>query len=118
MSSQMISLYVGEHPALSFRGLYQRRPQHEDGRLIAQELVRLGEHIGQPIETRVMAGAKPENVILAALERENFDLLVMGVMFRPSEGRLYFGPKVDHILRNARCALAVVVTPELTGPRD
>jgi hypothetical protein len=37
---------------------------------------------------------------------------VMGVTFRPSERRLYFGPKVEYILRNARCAFAVVVTPE------
>ena len=45
-------------------------------------------------------------------EKGGFDLLVMGVMFRPSERRLYFGPKVEYILRNARCAFAVVVTPE------
>jgi hypothetical protein len=41
---------------------------------------------------------------------------VMGVMFRPSERRLYFGPKVEYVLRNARCAFAVVVTPEISRP--
>ncbi|HVC43934.1 MAG TPA: cation:proton antiporter [Candidatus Binataceae bacterium] len=116
-SARITSLYVSENPALSLRGFYRRRGQPEDGRLIAQEVARLGAHIDVPVETRVAAGAKPENVILAAVERENFDLLVMGVMFRPSEGRLYFGPKVDHILRNVRCAVAVVVTPE-PAPRD
>jgi hypothetical protein len=36
----------------------------------------------------------------------------MGVQIRPAERGLSFGPKVEHILRNARCAVAVVVTPE------
>ncbi|MGD0075188.1 MAG: hypothetical protein ABSD31_12750 [Candidatus Binataceae bacterium] len=39
-------------------------------------------------------------------------MLVIGVMFRPSNRRLYFGPKVEYVLRNARCAFVVVVTPE------
>jgi nucleotide-binding universal stress UspA family protein len=47
-----------------------------------------------------------------AADRGGFDLLVMGVQFRPAERGLYFGPKVEHILRNARCAVAVVVSPE------
>jgi len=36
----------------------------------------------------------------------------MGVQVRPAERGLYFGPKVEHILRRARCAVAVVVTLE------
>jgi nucleotide-binding universal stress UspA family protein len=48
----------------------------------------------------------------SAAEKGGFDLLVIGVMFRPSNRRLYFGPKVEYVLRNARCAFVVVVTPE------
>jgi nucleotide-binding universal stress UspA family protein len=80
-------------------------------------LRQLGEQVGVKLETRVESGAKPENTILAAAEKGGFDLLVMGVMFRPSERRLYLGPKVEYVLRNARCAFAVVVTPEITPPR-
>ncbi len=69
------------------------------------------------MEARVDSGGKTENAILNAAEKGGFDLLVMGVMFRPSERRLYFGPKVEYVLRNARCAFAVVVTPELTSTR-
>ena len=71
------------------------------------------EELGVRLETLVVSGSRPENAIVAAAERGQFDLLVLGVQLRPAERRLFFGPKVEHILRNARCALAVVVTPEL-----
>jgi nucleotide-binding universal stress UspA family protein len=39
-------------------------------------------------------------------------MLVMGVLYRSSEQRLYFGPKVRQILRNVRCSVALVVPPQ------
>jgi hypothetical protein len=36
----------------------------------------------------------------------------MGVLYRSFEQRLYFGPKVDRLLRRVKCAVAVVVFPE------
>ena len=81
------------------------------------ELGNFGEQIGIHLDARVESGGKTENTILSEADRGGFDLLVMGVMLRPSERRLYFGPKVEHVLRNARCAFAVVVTPEITSPR-
>jgi nucleotide-binding universal stress UspA family protein len=51
-------------------------------------------------------------VILSVSEREKFDLLVMGVLFRSSEERLFFGPKVREILRRAKCAVALIVPPQ------
>ncbi len=79
---------------------------------IVDELRQLGQQVGVKLEARIESGGKPESTILTAAEKGGFDLLVMGVMFRPSERGLYFGPKVEYVLRNARCAFAVVVTPE------
>jgi nucleotide-binding universal stress UspA family protein len=114
--AQMTALYVREGPALQLRDFYRRRVTPADGAPIAEELRQLGEQVGVKLETRVESGAKPENTILAAADKGHFDLLVMGVMFRPAERRLYLGPKVEYVLRNARCAFAVVVTPEISRP--
>jgi hypothetical protein len=50
---------------------------------------------------------------LRDLDIGHFDLLLMGVLYRSVDQRVYFGPKVERILRDfARCAVAVVVSPD------
>ena len=116
--ASVTALHIKEGPTLPvLRDLYRRRNTVEDGAPIVEELRQLGEQIGVRLEARVDSGGKTESAILNAADKGGFDLLVMGVMFRPSERRLYFGPKVEYVLRNARCAFAVVVTPELTSTR-
>ena len=111
--AQITALYVKEGPTVTLRDFYRRRPTAPaDGAPIVEELRQLGRQVGVRLETRVEAGARPESAILNVADKGGFDLLVMGVTFRPSEQRLYFGPKVEYILRNTRCAFAVVVTPE------
>jgi nucleotide-binding universal stress UspA family protein len=113
--AKMTALYVKEGPILPLlRDLYRRRITPEDGSPIVDELRQFGEQIGINLDARVESGGKTENTILSMTEKGDFDLLVMGVLFRPSERRLYFGPKVEYVLRNARCAFAVVVTPEIS----
>ncbi|HEY1852308.1 MAG TPA: cation:proton antiporter [Candidatus Binataceae bacterium] len=112
------ALHIKEGPTLPvLRDLYRRRNAVEDGAPIVEELRQIAEQVGVKLEARVDSSGKTENAILNAAEKGGFDLLVMGVMFRPSERRLYFGPKVEYVLRNTRCAFAVVVTPELTSTR-
>ncbi len=111
--ARITALYVKEGPTVTLRDFYRRRVSApEDGAPIVEELRQLGQQVGVELEARIESGGKPESTILNAAEKGGFDLLVMGVTFRPSERRLYFGPKVEYILRNARCAFAVVVTPE------
>jgi nucleotide-binding universal stress UspA family protein len=109
----LTTLYVRETPLISLRGIYLRRDSrarfqsmemHDELRAYAQEFE-------VDIDTQVATGNRPETAILTAADRGKFDLLVMGVLFRPSETHLYFGPKVEHVLRNAACAVAVVVLP-------
>lgn len=88
----------------------------DEGREFVDEISRLGLEIGVEVETRLTSGRHPEDVILDTVEREKFDLLVMGVLFRSSDQRMFFGPKVREILRNARCAVALVVPPQTIAP--
>jgi Kef-type K+ transport system membrane component KefB len=83
-----------------------------EGAEFVDEIGVLGREIGVHVDTRVDAGRHPENVILSVSEREKIDLLVMGVLFRSSEERLFFGPKVREILRRAQCAVALIVPPQ------
>ncbi len=112
-SADITALYVKESPMFSLRNFYPRRGDNAANTTpITDEIRAFGQQLGINIEARTTSSSKPENAILLAADRGNFDLLVMGVQIRPAERGLYFGPKVEHILRNARCAVAVVVTPE------
>jgi Kef-type K+ transport system membrane component KefB/nucleotide-binding universal stress UspA family protein len=112
-SAGITALYVKESPVVSLRNFYvRRRDSVADSTPITNEIRAFGQQLGVNVEARATSGSKPEIAILQTADRGNFDLLVMGVQIRPTEHGLYFGPKVEHILRNARCAVAVVVMPE------
>lgn len=112
----LTALYVTEGPPLSFGTMYRfrRRSVPGESSLIAQEIQDLGKELGVAVEARVETAIKPEAAILTIAEKGNYDLLLMGALCRAADNRLYFGPKVEHILREARCAIAVVVAPERT----
>ncbi len=74
----------------------------------------LGSELNLAIDGQVGAGRKPESLILQTVETGKFDLLIMGVLYRSVERRLYFGPKVDRILRDSNCSIAIVVSPAKT----
>jgi Kef-type K+ transport system membrane component KefB/nucleotide-binding universal stress UspA family protein len=112
--SRVTALYVHEGPMLSFRS----RAGVEEGEEFVQEVRKLGVELGVDMETLVGSGRKPENVILSAAHNGNYDLLVMGVLFRSSEQRIYFGPRVREVLRGARCSVALVVPPHQSLPES
>jgi K+:H+ antiporter len=86
--------------------------QADEGAEFVGEISRLGRELGVRVEARLGNGRRPQDVILQTVAREEIDLLVMGVLFRSSDQRLFFGPKVREILRGARCTVAVVVPPQ------
>lgn len=110
--ADLTTLYVREVPLRSLRRIYQRMGSRYESEQMTDELKAYAEEFEMHIDTRISTGTKPENEILALAEKGKFDLLIMGVLFRPWEQHLYFGPKVEHVLRNAGCAVAVVVPPE------
>jgi nucleotide-binding universal stress UspA family protein len=113
VSAQLTALYVKEMPAGSWRNLRYRVNRSDEGPRITGDIKTMAEEFGLSMMTEIASGSRPENAIIAAAERGQFDLLVMGVQLRPAEQALYFGPKVEHILRNVGCAVAVVVMPEI-----
>jgi Kef-type K+ transport system membrane component KefB len=113
--SRVSALYVREANMLALPWRVADGQAHE-GEEIVEEIRKIGGELDVEIETLVGSGRKPENVILNAAHNGDFDLLVMGVLFRSSDQRLYFGPKVRQILQNVRCAVAVVVPPQPSTP--
>jgi nucleotide-binding universal stress UspA family protein len=113
----LTALYVAEEPPFSLSTVYRfrRRAGVNDGAPIAEEIRELGKELGVEVEPLTATAAKPEATILSIADKGGYDLLIMGAMCRAADNRLYFGPKVEHILRNAHCALAVVVAPEQPG---
>lgn len=112
----MTAMHVRENSRMPFRTFPGwRRTQDEDFHIIS-DIQQVADQFGMKIEAQVAAGTRPENAVLALVERGHFDLLLMGVMPRPSERRLYFGPRVEHMLRNAQCAVVVVVSPLVVKP--
>ena len=112
--ADLTTLYAREVPSNSLRGIYQRMGSRYQSVEMNDELKAYAAEFEMNIDTQIATGSRPENAILGTAEKGKFDLLVMGVLFRPSEQHLYFGPKVEHVLRNAGCAVAVVVPPEKT----
>ncbi|HTT77133.1 MAG TPA: cation:proton antiporter [Candidatus Binataceae bacterium] len=112
----LTALYVAEEPPFSFSMVsrFRRRTGINDGVPIADEIRELGKELGVEVEPLTAAAAKPETAILSIADKGEYDLIIMGTLCRAADNRLYFGPKVEHILSNARCALAVVVAPERT----
>ncbi len=68
----------------------------------------LGRRLGAEVDTRVLEGSQPEQVILKLAREEAYGLIVMGSNLRPVSTRAFFGHRVEHILRNAPCAVAVI----------
>ena len=110
---QLTTLYVRERVAMSLPSMMVARPQSRDGgEEFVDEIKRLGDELGVVVETRIGSGRRAEDVIVNAASNGDYDLLVMGVLYRSSDQRLYFGPKVRQILRNVRCSVALVVPPQ------
>ena len=89
-----------------------------EGEQFVAEIRELGKQLGLEVRTLVNASPQPEKTIVRTAAEGNYDLLIMGVTFRSADHRLYFGPKVEHILSEARCAMAVVVPPDPTLSRS
>ncbi len=109
--AEATALYVRRRPLLAWRAPAAGAATAGEGDEVVGEIRKLGEQLGLSVATRIDSGPSPESVILRTLQEDNFDLLVMGALLRSTEQRLYFGRRVDRILRGAPCAVAVVVPP-------
>jgi Kef-type K+ transport system membrane component KefB/nucleotide-binding universal stress UspA family protein len=114
--SQVTALYVREASMLPLPIFgASKTPDADEGREFVEEISKLGQELGVNVEARLGSGRRIENVILSTVAKDDVGLLVMGVLFRSSDERLFFGRKVSEIVQKARCAVAVVVPPQQTN---
>ncbi len=113
IQTDVSALYVMENPSM-LQGMLSRRRPTQPGREIIDEVNDLSKQLELEVDTQIGSGNRPEKVILRAVDDGGFDLLMMGVLYRSVDHRVYFGPKVEQILDSARCAVAVVVSPSAT----
>ena len=94
--------------------LYERRTLHPmkdiASDLLEQQAV-IGRSFGADVQTRILKGTSPEMEILNFAANQNFDLIILGSNIRMVTGRVFFGHRVDAILKKAHCPVAVITAP-------
>ncbi len=74
------------------------------------ELKKIGETLGIKVNILVEFGSDVENVILNKAKELKSDLVIVGTDVRPAGESLYIGPRVERILNNCSCPVAVFNT--------
>lgn len=80
----------------------------ELGEAIVDREAELGRQMGAEVLTHVSIGDRPEHDILTRATNEEIDLIVMGSEIRPTSRRAFLGHRVEHIIENSSCPVAVV----------
>lgn len=80
------------------------------GRLIVNELRELGESAEVRVDTDIRTGDEIETVIIESARERDIDLIILGTSVRSGSSRLFLGPRVERILRNAPCPVLVFNT--------
>ena len=81
--------------------------QLDVGRQMVTELQELGEVQGVRTRGDIQVGTDPETIILNTALEQNMDLIILGTDVRPGSSRLFLGPRVERILKNASCPVIV-----------
>jgi nucleotide-binding universal stress UspA family protein len=81
-------------------------------RSIVDELVKRGEVQEVRTTGEVLCSRESDQTILRYAEEEGVDLIVLGTDLRPGSDRLFLGPRVERILMNAHCPVAIVNAPQ------
>lgn len=81
--------------------------QYEYAKVILDSIKNIGDSFQVKTFTRVEIGDFPEDVILRAASEYGFDLVVLGTELKPGTEKLYLGPRVERILNDCTCPVAV-----------
>jgi nucleotide-binding universal stress UspA family protein len=81
----------------------------EFGEEIVDQTADRGRKMGAKVNTHVLvAESEPEEEILQLAEELDHDLIMMGTNLRPVTQRAFFGHRVEYIIKNASCPVAVL----------
>jgi Kef-type K+ transport system membrane component KefB/nucleotide-binding universal stress UspA family protein len=91
--------------------LYERQTL-DSVREIAQQIVEnqveIAQSLGANVQFRILQGVSPEREILKFARQEQVDLIFLGSNIRMITGRAFFGHRVDTILSQAECPVAIL----------
>jgi Kef-type K+ transport system membrane component KefB len=86
----------------------------ERAREIAEDLVEqqagIAKKLGAEVSRRIVEAVSPETAIIDLVEKESFDLVMLGASARSVRQRAYLGRRAEALLRSSHCAVAVVCT--------
>ncbi|MGB3640293.1 MAG: universal stress protein, partial [Rivularia sp. (in: cyanobacteria)] len=94
--------------------LYERRtlnPMKDIASDLLEQQAVIGRSLGADVKTRILKGTSAEMEILEFAQNQNFDLIILGSNIRMVTGRVFFGHRVDAILKKAHCPVAVITAP-------
>ena len=83
------------------------RPRELGDQIVAREAER-GRKFGASIQTVVLEGARPEELILQMAREGGYDIIVIGSSLRAVSARAFFGHRVESMLKNAPCPVVVL----------
>ncbi len=93
--------------------LYDQRtmtPVKEIARQIVEYQAEIARSLGANVQSRILQGNSPDREILQFADREHVNLIVIGSSVRTVTGRVFFGHRVESILSQANCPVAVLST--------
>jgi len=82
--------------------------QLKTGHQVVAELEELGHFYKIPAFGEVRVSPNPEHEIINMALSRSADLIILSTDLRPASERLFLGPRVERILRNAPCPVAVL----------
>ncbi len=94
--------------------LYERRslsPMKDIANDLLEQQAVIGRSLGADVKTCILKGTSPEMEILEYAANKDFDLIILGSNIRMVTGRVFFGHRVDAILKKAHCPVAVITAP-------
>jgi APA family basic amino acid/polyamine antiporter len=76
-----------------------------------QQAAALGREYGVRVITRIVRTRNVGEAIVEEADRRGSEIIVIGAGLRPRAGQRMFGPKIDYVLRHAKCRVMVGALP-------
>lgn len=89
------------------RGARNRRQRQREADAIVDEVAQIAAHHATKLKTTVQIDVSAEDAILQTIERDNHNLIVMGVSRRPGDS-LSFGDVAAALLTGAKCSMLFI----------
>ncbi|WP_222919277.1 cation:proton antiporter [Natrinema sp. SYSU A 869] len=103
-------VHVVDEP--QFNDRFATRPDLSEQVRIGEQIVdreaKFGRQLGATVLTRVMLSETPETEIVDLADRTDADVIVLASNIRPISRRAFLGHRVEYVVRNAPCPVAVL----------